>query len=109
MIDGFGRNTPPRMQNLPAAFGTGLLSAGTGIGSSSATAAPTAAKAAAGSRANVAPVQLRDVARSMAAKPPVDAERVAELRAAVISGRYRVDPDAIAARMIAFDRGSGRS
>jgi negative regulator of flagellin synthesis FlgM len=105
MIDGFGRNQPPRLQSLP---GT-MSNRPTPAAGTLQTAAPAAARSAVGSQSGGSAVQLRDVARSMAAKPPVDAAKVAELRAAMISGRYRVDPEAIAARMIAFDRGSGRN
>lgn len=35
--------------------------------------------------------------------PPVDSARVAAIRAAIAEGRYPVDPDKIAERMIALD------
>ena len=35
--------------------------------------------------------------------PPVDAGKVAALRAAIAEGRYPIDPDRIAERMIALD------
>ena len=38
-----------------------------------------------------------------AGTPPVDGGRVAELRVAIAEGRYTVDPQAIAARMIETD------
>jgi negative regulator of flagellin synthesis FlgM len=103
MIDGFGRNQPPRLQSLP-----GMLSNRPTPASASQPAAAAGARSAVAGQTGSSAVQLRDLARSMAAKPPVDAAKVAELRAAVQSGRYRIDPEAIAARMIAFDRGSGR-
>jgi negative regulator of flagellin synthesis FlgM len=99
MIDGFGRNQPPRLQGPANAVSTGPAASAAG---------PVAAKAPAASRTSAAAAQLSGVARSLAAKAPVDAARVAELRAAMVAGKYRVDPEAIAARMIAFDRGSGR-
>jgi len=34
---------------------------------------------------------------------PVDAKKVAEIRAAIAEGRYPVDPDAIAEKMITLD------
>ncbi len=42
--------------------------------------------------------------RAMAAEgAPVDAEKVAAVRAAIAEGRYPVDPDKIAASMVALD------
>ena len=38
-----------------------------------------------------------------AAGPPVNADKVATIRAAIAEGRYPVDPDKIAERMIALD------
>lgn len=103
MIDGFGRNQPPRLQGPPKAVGAGVPTPAAG------TAAPNAAKPVTNSRASGTAAQLSAAARTMAARPPVDAARVAELRAAMVSGHYKVNPEAIASRMIAFDRGSGRS
>ena len=42
-------------------------------------------------------------ARGLAASPPVDTAKVADVRAAVTSGNYRVDAERIAAKMIALD------
>lgn len=39
----------------------------------------------------------------LAAGPPVNAEKIAALRAAIAEGRYPVDPQKIAERMIALD------
>lgn len=39
----------------------------------------------------------------LAAGPPVNAEKIAALRAAIAEGRYPVDPEKIAERMIALD------
>lgn len=39
----------------------------------------------------------------LASGPPIDAEKIAALRAAIAEGRYPVDPDKIAERMIALD------
>lgn len=36
---------------------------------------------------------------------PIDGDKVAAIRAAIAEGRYSVDPDAIAERMIAADLG----
>ena len=42
-------------------------------------------------------------AEMAAAGAPIDAEKVAAIRAAIAEGRYPVDPDKIAERMIALD------
>lgn len=42
-------------------------------------------------------------AEMAAAGPPVNADKVAAIRAAIAEGRYPVDPDKIAERMIALD------
>ena len=51
---------------------------------------------------------VRDAARDLAAAPPVDAARVAQLKSAIAAGEYHIDPDRIAARMIAADLGGVR-
>ena len=43
------------------------------------------------------------VADLVAAGPPVDSEKVAMIRAAIAEGRYPVDAERIAERMIALD------
>jgi negative regulator of flagellin synthesis FlgM len=43
------------------------------------------------------------VARMAAEGAPVDLDRIAQIKAAIASGNYPVDPDAIAERMIALD------
>jgi len=43
------------------------------------------------------------VARMAAEGAPVDLERVGAIKAAIASGNYPVDPDAIAAKMLALD------
>jgi negative regulator of flagellin synthesis FlgM len=43
------------------------------------------------------------VAELAAAGPPVDAAKVAAIRAAIAEGRYPVDPDKLAASMLAID------
>lgn len=48
--------------------------------------------------------ELAQSARSASAAP-VDGAKVAALKAAIADGSYKVDPDAIAARMIALDLG----
>jgi flagellar biosynthesis anti-sigma factor FlgM len=47
----------------------------------------------------------REAARRMASEPPVDTKRVAELRDAIASGRYRIDPDRIADAMLRSEPG----
>ncbi|MEA3388269.1 flagellar biosynthesis anti-sigma factor FlgM [Sphingobium sp. CCH11-B1] len=42
-------------------------------------------------------------ARMAAEGAPVDLDRIAQIKAAIASGNYPVDPDAIAERMIALD------
>lgn len=57
-------------------------------------------------RAQVAPTALGEpstVATMAAQGAPVDASRVAAIRAAITDGSYKVDPDAIATRMIEID------
>ena len=49
---------------------------------------------------------LATAVKHLAGSPPVDAARVASLRTAIAAGSYRVDPDAIAAKMLILDRGS---
>lgn len=78
---------------------------------------PVAARAAAGSAATtravdaVAPVKPRGpdlsalavAAREMASAPPVDAAKVDRIKNAIAVGNYKVEPDAVAERMIATD------
>lgn len=47
----------------------------------------------------------RDAVRRMAAEPPVDSARVSDLREAIASGRYRVDPERIADAMLRSEPG----
>ena len=49
------------------------------------------------------PAEPRATETLDAGAPPVDTSRVATLRAAITDGRYTVDPQAIAERMIAAD------
>ncbi len=46
---------------------------------------------------------LARISKDLAASPPVDSARVAALRNAIASGSYRIDPDKIAARMMALE------
>lgn len=43
------------------------------------------------------------IAELASAGAPVDADKVAEIRAAIANGRYPVDPEKIAASMLALD------
>ena len=52
----------------------------------------------AGSRAVLSGI-VSDLARS----PPIDSGKVERLKAAIANGTYTIDPDAIAARMIALE------
>lgn len=53
--------------------------------------------------------EARNAVRAMSAEPPVDAARVADLRAAISSGSYRIDADRIADSMLRSETGtSGR-
>lgn len=51
-----------------------------------------------------AAAKLGGIVREMAASAPVDGARVEALRLAIAAGGYKADPDAIAARMLAFGR-----
>ncbi|MFN7398331.1 MAG: flagellar biosynthesis anti-sigma factor FlgM [Sandaracinobacter sp.] len=51
----------------------------------------------------------RATVRAMTAEPPVDTARVAELKDAIASGRYKVDPDRIADAMLRSEPGLFRS
>ena len=46
---------------------------------------------------------LATAAKAMASEPPVDTAKVDRIRDALALGVYKVDPDAIAERMIATD------
>ena len=48
---------------------------------------------------------LATAAKALAAAPPVDAARVANVRAALASGSYAVDPHAIADAMLRLEAG----
>ncbi len=47
----------------------------------------------------------RAAVRDMAAEPPIDSARVAELRAAIASGSYRIEPEKIADAMLRSETG----
>lgn len=89
MIDGVGRGQVPRMVvtggDVTAPRNTAVLEP--------------ASKAAGGTQA-----RLGGVVRAMAASAPVDSAKVETLRLAIASGHYTADPEAIAARMMAFGR-----
>ena len=83
MIDGVGRGAPPRMM----------------VAGDAGARAPVAEAV-----ARPMPAKFGGIVREMAASAPVDGARVAALRTAIASGSYRPDPEAIAARMLAFGR-----
>ena len=95
MIDGIGRNAQIR---LTGSAGSGAVARTAGGADG---VMPGAGKP-------VSPPRLGELVRQMAASPPIDTARVAALRAAIADGSYAIDADAIAARMIAFDRGTRR-
>jgi negative regulator of flagellin synthesis FlgM len=45
-------------------------------------------------------VQLSDLAQTRSSEPPVDNSRVQEIKAAIAEGRFRINPEAIAERLI---------
>lgn len=49
---------------------------------------------------------LAAAVNALASSPPVDTVRVTSLRNAINAGRYSVDPQAVAAKMLVLDRGS---
>lgn len=86
MIDGIGRN------------GTGRIDLrGAGAKQSASAAAPVSSAAAGGRSGGVGGV----VSELLSMGAPVDSDKVASIRQAIADGRYSVDPDAIAERMIA--------
>ena len=95
VIEGIGRGQPPRAVSArPDSVPTAAETARTG--GSDAVSGVTSGRQ--------QPVSgLSGIAADLAAKPPVDAAKVERLRAGIISGDYRVDPDAIAAAMIALE------
>lgn len=68
---------------------------------------PSGKKPAGGTAANMPALvsEGRAAVRRMAAEPPVDSARVSELREAIASGRYRVDPERIADAMLRSEPG----
>ena len=88
MIDGLGKVAPPR---LDAVRGPEIKK----------TAAVSGAAAAATEQAGT-PKPAADLASQGA---PVDSAKVARIKAAIADGSYKVDADAIAARMIEQDLG----
>ena len=63
--------------------------------------APVASAGSAGSEKSAAVAS--SVSEIVAGGPPVDSDKVAAIRAAIAEGRYPVDPEKIAERMIALD------
>ena len=87
MIDGIGKSGPARID----------LNRST-VGASSQAARP--GQVSGRGEASGAGAAVADLA---AAGPPVDSAKVAAIRAAILEGRYPVDPVKIAERMIAID------
>lgn len=87
MINGIGKSGPGRID--AQRLGLGLAAAASG-------AVPTASS---GARSGGA------IADLLSEGAPVDGGKVAQIRAAIAEGRYVVDPDLIADRMIAADLG----
>ncbi|QMW24364.1 flagellar biosynthesis anti-sigma factor FlgM [Sandaracinobacteroides saxicola] len=44
--------------------------------------------------------EIAQLARELAITPPIDEAKVARVKAAIASGQYRIDPDAIADALI---------
>jgi negative regulator of flagellin synthesis FlgM len=88
MIDGIGKSGAGRIEltRSPA-------------GQAAAAAAPAGSPDASGRSASLGSM----VSDLVALGPPVETDKVSALRQAIAEGRYRVDPDAIADRMIAAD------
>jgi negative regulator of flagellin synthesis FlgM len=49
-------------------------------------------------------IDLQQLERALAQAPSVDVGKVAALRAAIESGTYKIDPDAIARRLAQFEQ-----
>jgi len=87
MIDGIGKSGPARIDLNRSTVGA--ASQAGRVGDSS------ARSEAVGAGATVADI--------VAAGPPVDSAKVAAIRAAILEGRYPVDPVKIAERMLDID------
>jgi negative regulator of flagellin synthesis FlgM len=87
MIDGIGKGGAGRID---------LTRAQAGQGAGAAAAGQATGARAEGSAGGV-------VADLVAMGPPVDSDKVSAIRQAIAEGRYSVDPEAIAERMIASD------
>lgn len=90
MIDGIGKSGAGRIELARSPAGQGAAAA-----------APAGSAAANGRSAGLGGA----VSDLVALGPPVDGDKVSALRQAIAEGRYRVDPEAIAERMIAADLG----
>ncbi len=91
MINGIGKSGAERLE---------LHRAGAGQGP--AAAAPSSIAPSGERSAGVGGV----VASLVGMGPPVDSDKVSAIRQAIAEGRYTVDPEAIAERMIAADLGA---
>ncbi|PPE71739.1 flagellar biosynthesis anti-sigma factor FlgM [Caldimonas thermodepolymerans] len=86
----------------PVVGGTGAATPRPGVGESSGSAKPAAAAEPGNESATV---KLSSTATSLlAATPEFDAEKVAAIRQAIADGTYRIDPEAIADKLIANAR-----
>jgi len=88
------------------------LSTGSAIGIGTPT--PTQRSDAAGTTAKLPAASQEDqgavsttVSQIAALGAPVDVDRIASIKSAIKGGRYSIDPDAIAQKMIATDLGAG--
>ncbi len=88
MIDGIGKSGAGRIELARSPAGQGAAAT-----------APAGSPDASGRSASLGSM----VADLVALGPPVENDKVSALRQAIAEGRYRVDPDAIAERMIAAD------
>ncbi|MFN7177119.1 MAG: flagellar biosynthesis anti-sigma factor FlgM [Thermaurantiacus sp.] len=82
----------PRASNMPGAVDAAPLAP-------SAASMPAAADAPAAARG----AETKGLVRELASAPPVDQARVAELKAKIAMGAYKVEPERIASAMIASE------
>ena len=87
MIDGIGKSGAGRIEPQRANAGQGIV------------AAPSSVSSTGGRSESVGGV----VADLVSLGAPVDSDKVANIRQAIAEGRYAVDPEAIAERMLASD------
>ena len=88
MIEGVSKGGPGRVNNLRDTVAAGPPAAA--VGDASVRGRPAAVQS-----------QVLDL---VAEGPPIDQAKIEAIRTAIAAGRYPVDPDRIAERMIALDR-----